>query len=134
MSLFDQRMSSAAVPLLMHHNADDVSVTLAGGEPVSLRAIIGFEEHQEDGGSDALRLRLARDITVVKVTGCTPQPVSTAYPYGGLPSGELTATVTINSQQYAVQGVISESGSLIRLALTQTKVMDKSRPGMRRKP
>jgi hypothetical protein len=133
MSLFDDRMSSGPRSLLMHHNADEISVTLAGGEPVVMKGIVGYEESTEVPGDDASRRRLARDVTVCKVTGCTPQPISTTFPYGGLAHPELTATITIDEVEYAVASVMSHSATFIRLLLTQSAVMDKGRPGLRRK-
>ncbi len=135
MSLFDQRMSAGPTAQLMHHNADQITYTPAGGQPVALQGIIGYEATSEEfSTSDGKRHKRVRDVTVVKVTGTAAQPVSGSYPYGGIPEGDLASTICIDDVSYAIDSVISLSGSFIRLALARTAVAEKSRPGMRRRP
>ena len=121
MSRFDQRMSTSS-GVLMWHNSDAVTYREPGCDPVELSAILGFEAVEEIDGASGRKLKLVRDVTI-----CTDP----AGPYGGVALPATNAWFEIDGVDYSIEEVMSRSGTFVRLAVKQSKAIERGRQGMR---
>jgi hypothetical protein len=121
MARFDQRMQASA-GLLMWHNADPVTYREDGSDPVELSAILGFDEAAEDDGDFGRKKRIVRDVTIL---------LDPDSEYGGVAQPALNAVVEIGDVEYSVEKIMSQSGTFARLAVKQTRVIERSRRGLR---
>lgn len=123
MARFDQRMSASA-GALMHHNADAVVYREPGRDPVSLQAILGFAATAEYEGEGGRKKRQVTDVTVRTDPTCAS---------GGIANPALHGWFEIDGVEYSIKEIMSRSKTFIRIAVEQTRAIERSRANVRRR-
>jgi hypothetical protein len=124
-SPFELEFAEAGAPALLSQFGQRVTYTPAGGDGVSLTAIVGAEQSHEAEYSDGRRVIRTRQVTLA--TDPDGQ-------YGGVAAVHLFDTVTLASGvAYSVHEITGETHSLVSFTAIRTEDMQRSRDGYRRR-
>ena len=125
MSRLDDEFAAGGVSALMDvlGDAGRLTYTPAGGDAVSLTAIIGPEQTEEDSDLDGRTNRAVREVTITTDPDCD---------YGGVAGPATNATVTIDDVEWAVEEILSQDANLVTLLLVRETRVERGRPDYRR--
>ena len=122
-SLFDDMMCEAGVDALFLARGQAATYTPAGGgSPVSLTAIMGHLETEEEIEFDGRRVKLTGRATI------STDPTSD---WGGVADPALNATLTADGTEFAVARIDAKSANLATLGLVLKRAVERTRRNYR---
>jgi hypothetical protein len=124
-SNFDTIFADSGVPALMESLGSSVTYNDPEEDAVALTAIVGHTEviEEADGAaSGGRRKRYVREVIVARDEEGT---------YGGVATPKLSATLTIDGEDWAVEAIEAQSASTLKLRCVRKTVSEQSRAGYR---
>jgi len=122
--VFADIFAESALPSLLDTLGDSITYTPAGGDDVSLTAVVGQEERGELEVEHGRRLRREREVTIA---------TDPDGPYGGVAAPALNDTVTIDSESWAVESISSKADGVATLLVVRFGDVERSQEGYRRR-
>ena len=125
MSRLDNDFATGGVSALMDGlgSAGRLVYTPAGGDAVSLTAMIGAESTEEGSDLEGRTNRAVCEVIISTDPDCD---------YGGVASPATNATVTLDGVEWAIDDILAQDANLATLRLVRETRVERGRPDYRR--